>query len=107
MAVENVDGGEPTLQRRGWRYVLRLLAGDRFAVASLVFLVALIASAAIVPELLGDEPTRMKLKLRNSPPFSFEHGWLYVFGADSLGRPIFPRLLLAARTTLLLAVSAV
>lgn len=108
MTVETaVDNGDPARQRIGWRYVLKLLAGDRFAVVSLLYLIALIAGAAIGAELFGEEATRMNLKMRNFPPFSMEHGWLYAFGADSLGRPILPRLLAAAQKTLLLAVSAV
>jgi len=108
MTVEfAVDNGEPEQQPMGWRYILALLAGDRFAVASLLFLIALVAGAVIGPELLGEGATRMNLKMRNFPPFSLEHGWIYAFGADSLGRPILPLLLAAARKTLLLAASAV
>ena len=49
----------------------------------------------------------MNLRMRNAPPFTIEHGLAYVLGADALGRPILPRLLVAARTTLLVSVSVV
>jgi peptide/nickel transport system permease protein len=49
----------------------------------------------------------MNLKLRNAPPFGFENGFAYILGADSLGRPILPRILLGARTTLAISLSVV
>ena len=91
----------------GWRYALKLLRGDAFALASLVYLILLVAGATFGPEVYADVGTKMNLALRNAPPLSLEHGYLYVLGADSLGRPIVPRLLVAARTTLLVSVSVV
>lgn len=49
----------------------------------------------------------MNLGMRNAPPLVFENGFAYLFGADALGRPILPRLLLGARTTLAIALSVV
>ena len=45
--------------------------------------------------------------MRNAVPFTLEHGWAYVLGADSLGRSILARLLVAARSTLTIAAAAV
>jgi len=86
---------------------LSLLVRDRFAFAAAVFLVLLVGGAVLGPWLLEELATRPQLRMRNAPPFSFEHGWGYVLGADSLGRSIIARLLVAARTTLIIAASAV
>lgn len=87
--------------------VLAMLVGDPFALASALFLVLLILAAAIGPELFPVDAQDLNLQLRNAPPFTLEHGPLHVLGADALGRPILPRLLVAARTTLLVALSVV
>lgn len=94
-------------RQTGWRYAMRLLRGDSFAMASLIFLILLVIGATLGPHFYADTSTKMNLALRNAPPLSFEHGFLYALGADSLGRPIAPRLLVAARTTLLVSVTVV
>jgi peptide/nickel transport system permease protein len=86
---------------------LRLLVRDRFALAAAVFLVLLVAGAVLGPWLLEELATRPQLRMRNAPPFTLEYGWGYVLGADSLGRSIFARLLVAARSTLTIAAAAV
>jgi peptide/nickel transport system permease protein len=93
--------------RRGAIWALGLLAADRFALVSAIFLILMILAAAIGPELLVDTGTRMNLQMRNAPPFSLEHGFAYLLGGDALGRPILPRLLVAARTTLLITLAVV
>jgi peptide/nickel transport system permease protein len=45
--------------------------------------------------------------MRNAPPFTLEQGWLYVLGADALGRSILARLVVAAQNTLAVAAAAV
>lgn len=75
--------------------------------ASLTYLILLVIGAGLGPYLFADVSLKMNLALRNAPPLSFEHGYLFALGADSLGRPIVPRLLVAARTTLLVSVSVV
>lgn len=92
---------------RGRFYTLGLLRGDVFALGSLIFLTLLVIGAALGPVLFPDVGTEMNLPMRNAPPFTIEGGLLYLFGADSLGRPILPRLLVAARTTLLVSVAVV
>jgi peptide/nickel transport system permease protein len=86
---------------------LRVLVRDRFALAAAVFLVLLVAGAALGPWLLEELATRPQLRMRNAPPFTLEHGWGYILGADSLGRSILARLLVAARSTLTIAAAAV
>jgi peptide/nickel transport system permease protein len=99
--------GSPGSPRRGVVWTLGLLAADRFALVSAIFLILMILAAAIGPELLVDTGTRMNLQMRNAPPFSLEHGFAYLLGGDALGRPILPRLLVAARTTLLITLAVV
>lgn len=89
---------------RGW---LSLLRGDRLALAACIVLVVMVACAAFGPMLLGPEASRVNLRLRNAPPFTLEQGWLYLLGADALGRSILARIIVACRTTLLIAGAAV
>lgn len=102
-----IGAGSPAAPRRGVAWTLGLLVADRFALVSALFLILLILAAGIGPELLVDTGTRMNLAMRNAPPFSIEHGLSYVLGGDALGRPILPRLLVAARTTLLITLAVV
>lgn len=100
---------KPTRKRSGSKLVWigGLLAGDTFAMAALGFLILLFFGAFVGPQLIGGADVSMNLMLRNAPPFQMENGLPYILGADSLGRPIFPRLLVAARSTLAIAVSVV
>lgn len=84
-----------------------LLLGDRFAVAALIFLILMITFAFIGPWLIGGADIKMDLRSRNAPPFELERGLAYVLGADTLGRPILPRILMGARTTLAISLSVV
>lgn len=86
---------------------LRLLLRDRFALVAAIFLVLLVAGAVLGPWLLEELATRPQLRMRNAPPFTLENGWGYVLGADPLGRSIFARLFVAARTTLTIAAASV
>lgn len=85
----------------------KLLLGDSFATIAFVFLVLLVFGAFFGPSLIPNADVSMNLGLRNAPPFGFDNGFAYILGADSLGRPIFPRLLLGARTTLAISLSVV
>jgi peptide/nickel transport system permease protein len=85
----------------------RLLTRDYFALISLIFLILLVACAVFGPWLIGDAGTRQNLRMRNAPPLSIEQGWLYILGADTLGRSMLARLILASRNTLAIAASAV
>lgn len=86
---------------------LRLLARDRWALASLLFLLLVLALALLAPMLIGEGGTRPNLRLRNAPPFSLQHGWLYLLGGDPLGRSMVARLIEASRSTLGIASAAV
>ncbi len=89
------------------RRIITLLWNDKFAFCSAAFLTIVFVCAVIGPWLLGDVATKMNLRLRNLPPFTFEHGWLYLLGADSLGRSMLARLLVASQNTMAIAASAV
>lgn len=93
----------PGRLRRG----LSLLWRDKFAFVAALFLLVVLVAAAIGPELVGREALAINLRGRNIGPFSGTGGWLYWLGADSLGRSILARLIVASRTTLLIAGGAV
>ena len=106
-AVEAPPSAAPPRRGRALLHVSRMLVADPFALAALLFLVFMVSAATLGPILLPEGSVRMNLEMRNAPPFSFEHGLAYLFGGDSLGRPILPRLLVAARTTLSITVAVV
>ena len=85
----------------------RLLARDRLALCSAVWLVFLLVCMAIGPEWLGKAANDMNLRARNVPPGSMEHGWLWILGSDALGRSMLARLVVASRNTLTIAFTAV
>jgi peptide/nickel transport system permease protein len=89
------------------RQFFSLLRGDSFALVAFLFLVLLVFGALFGPALMAGSDVAMNLKLRNAPPFSLDNGVAYILGADSLGRPILPRLLYGARTTLAISLSVV
>ncbi|MGW2381053.1 dipeptide/oligopeptide/nickel ABC transporter permease/ATP-binding protein [Streptomyces sp. NPDC001658] len=86
---------------------LALLLQDRFAFAAALVLVVVALCAVLGPLLVGDLATRQNLRDPGREPFSLEHGWAYVLGSDSLGRPVAARMIAAASTTMSVAVPAV
>jgi len=96
----------PPLERP-WRQGLALLWRDKFALVAAGYLALLVLAALIGPALLGDVATGMTLRQRNAPPFTLDHGWLYVLGADALGRSILARIIVASQNTLAVAAAAV
>ncbi|NQW00806.1 MAG: ABC transporter permease [Rhodospirillales bacterium] len=96
----------PPSPRRGM-HLLGLLWGDKFAFFSAVFLIVIIVFAVIGPSLLGDTATKLNLRARNFPPFTLERGWMYILGADALGRSMIARLIVASQNTMAIAASAV
>lgn len=91
--------------RRGLPWYL-LLWRDKFAFASAIWFALLLSFVLLGPAFLNETAIRLDLSARNAAP-GFEHGWLYIFGADPLGRPLLPRLMVGARNTLAIAGSAV
>jgi peptide/nickel transport system permease protein len=84
-----------------------MLWRDKLAFASAVVLLIVVLCALAGPVLLGDLALNQDLRGRNSPPFDLSRGWVYVLGGDALGRPMLARLIVAARTTMLVAAGAV
>ena len=84
-----------------------MLWRDKFATFAVLFLIVAILCAIFGPALLGEAATKQNLRGRNAPPFSLEHGWLFLLGADALGRPLLARIIVAAQNTLLVAAGAV
>ena len=84
-----------------------LLFNDKLALVSSIFLVLILFTAIFGPLLTSDLSTKMNLRLRNLSPFSLEHGFMYIFGADALGRSMVARLIIASQNTMFIAGSAV
>lgn len=87
--------------------IFSMLRGDSFALAAFIFLIILLFGATFGPSLIESSDVNMNLRMRNAPPFQLENGFGYILGADSLGRPILPRILYGARTTLAISLSVV
>lgn len=86
---------------------LAMLWRDQLAFAATVYLLLMAFCAIFGPALFGEPGTGMNLKMRNAPPGSIEQGWTFILGADALGRPILPRIMVAAQNTLGVATAAV
>ena len=84
-----------------------LLKKDRVACAALIYLLVLVAVAIIGPAFVDPSLNRMQLTARHAAPFQLSRSWVYFLGADSLGRPMIVRLVLATRTTIMIASAAV
>jgi peptide/nickel transport system permease protein len=86
---------------------LAMLLRDRLATASAVILVIVALTAIVGPALVGSTATKGDLSISRLAPFSTAHGWEYILGSDLLGRSVLGRLILATRTTLLVAIPVV
>ncbi|WP_417721073.1 ABC transporter permease [Salipiger sp.] len=97
----------PAHRLAGLRALLATLRHDRFALVSLIFLVCVLVLSLIGPTWLSDEARAMNLRARNAPPFSLDDGWLFVLGADALGRSLLARIIVASQNTIVIAAFAV
>ena len=93
--------------RSGFSVMLSMLWRDKLAFVSALVLIFILLCALLGPALLGDLANGQNLRGRNSPPFDLARGWAFVLGGDSLGRPMLARLVVAARSTILVASGAV
>lgn len=84
-----------------------MLWADKFAFFAALFLLLAVLCAVFGPLLLEAVATKQNLRGRNAPPFDIARGWLYVLGADALGRPLLARIVVAAQNTMLVAGAAV
>jgi peptide/nickel transport system permease protein len=103
----SIHAAAPPVIERPAAQALRLLWHDKFALVAACYLALMALCALFGPALLEDAATKMNLRGRNAPPFTLENGWLYVLGADALGRSILARLVVAAQNTLAVAAAAV
>ena len=97
------EGPRPVPKLPWWRLLLR----DKMASLAALVLAVILLTAAVGPFLIGDLATRQDLGHINRAPFTLEAGWAFVLGSDSLGRSILARLVVAAGTTLSVALPAV
>ena len=102
-----IRAAAPPVIERPAAQALRLLWHDKFALVAACYLALVVLCALFGPALLEDAATKMNLRGRNAPPFTLEQGWLYVLGADALGRSILARLVVAAQNTIAVAAAAV
>jgi peptide/nickel transport system permease protein len=102
-----IRAAAPPVIERPAAQALRLLWHDKFALVAACYLALVVLCALFGPALLEDAATKINLRGRNAPPFTLEQGWLYVLGADALGRSILARLVVAAQNTIAVAAAAV
>lgn len=89
----------------------RPFAGERWqmffasplAMVSAAWLALVILVALIAPPFIGVAANEQMLLRRFLPPFTFENGFAFVLGADSLGRPLLLQLIMGAQTSMLIA----
>lgn len=87
--------------------ILSMFLNDKLAFVSIIFLIFIVFLSILGPSLVNDSFIKMNLRLRNLEPFSFEHHFMYFFGADALGRSMIARLIVATQNTIFIAGSAV
>lgn len=85
----------------------RMLLRDRAATISAVLLATIFGVAIFGPPLVGDLATAQNLSDANTPPFSLANGWEFILGSDPLGRSTAARMIVASRTTFMIAIPAV
>jgi peptide/nickel transport system permease protein len=107
MALARAPAAPIPEQKSALKSALAMLWRDKLACIASVYLLLMALCAIFGPALLGDLGTGMNLKMRNAPPGSIEQGWTFILGADALGRPILPRIVVAAQNTLGVATAAV
>lgn len=87
--------------------LIGLLRSDFVAMVAAIYLAFVVLVAILGPMLIGDAATGIDLRNRNAPPFDLARPWVFWLGSDSLGRSIIARIVVASRTTLGIAASAV
>jgi peptide/nickel transport system permease protein len=87
--------------------ILSMFLNDKLAFVSIIFLIFIVFFSILGPSLINESFIKMNLRLRNLEPFSFEHHFMYFFGADALGRSMIARLIVATQNTIFIAGSAV
>lgn len=108
MTIEEQTTSTVSVARRtGASLTLRRFLRSPSALLSVTWLALLTVIAIALPPFVGTAANRQDLELRLLPPFQFEHGFTFILGADSLGRPELLQLIMGTRTSLLVAVLSV
>ncbi len=105
MAVPGRD--EDNAEKPIWRTALSMLWADKLAFMAAMMLLVIVLLALFGPYFLEDMASKQNLRARNLPPFDLVRGFFGILGADQLGRPLLPRIVVAAQNTLLVASGAV
>ncbi len=103
MAQIDIIPDAPSFATRMWR----MLLADKFALVAVAFLLVVLLMALIGPSWLNDLAQKQNLRGRNAPPFDFSRGWVWILGADALGRPLLARIIVATQNTMAVAAGAV
>ena len=108
VALEVAQALTPREQRQDLRRVLRELVRNKAALAGLLVLGVVAASAVLAPLAAPTDPTAQEITNRLKPPgWSSPEGQLSALGTDHLGRDILSRLIFGARISLVIGLSAV
>ncbi|WP_398430904.1 MULTISPECIES: ABC transporter permease subunit [Shinella] len=102
--TQTLSGRKPGGALARW---FSMLWADKFAFFAALFLLLALLCALFGPLLLEAVATKQNLRGRNAPPFDLARGWIYILGADALGRPLLARIVVAAQNTMLVAGAAV
>lgn len=105
--MSSIQVDNPSKPRSKLAIWLSMLWADKLAFFAALFLVVVVLCALFGPMLLDTLATKQNLRGRNAPPFDLSRGWLYVLGADALGRPLLARIIVAAQNTMMVAAGAV
>lgn len=87
--------------------VLRRLRRRKLALVGCFIVVAMVFIALAAPWIMPQDPSRTSLVARLLPPGSRHGGTLHLLGTDALGRDLLSQLLIGARISLLVGLSAV
>ncbi|MET0172508.1 MAG: ABC transporter permease [Agrobacterium vaccinii] len=90
-----------------FREIVSVLWHDKVATLSAILLLIVLVCVLVGPWLLADQARAVNLMARNAPPFSLSKGWMFILGADALGRSLLARIVVASQNTMLIAGSAV
>ncbi|CDN52114.1 ABC-type dipeptide/oligopeptide/nickel transport system, permease component [Neorhizobium galegae bv. orientalis] len=107
MTVPVVASAKPATRTSVARDVVWLLWQDKLAFGSAILLLLVLLCTILGPWLLTDQARAVNLLARNAKPFSLDKGWLFILGADALGRSLLARIIVASQNTMLIAASAV
>jgi len=103
LPMPEAEAASAPVRPRLWRYLL----ADPLAVAAAIWLLLVLVGLILGLTLLTDEAAAMNLRARNLAPFDLAQGWINILGADSLGRPMLARLMVASATSLSIALASV